>query len=101
MIPQNYGIVNEQPSPISQRSLTLVAKILQALANNLPFQKKEEPMMYFNPLLEQSKPEYSKFLEILTQVPPDTLMKTPKFSTKPLHEAVDALEKELILISRK
>jgi len=55
MIPQNYGIVTEQPNPQSQRNLTLIAKILQVLANNISFQKREEEMMYFNTFIEKKQ----------------------------------------------
>jgi len=97
MIPQNYRIITDKPNPVSQRTLILIAKILQALANNLPFQQKEEAMMYFNPLLESKKAEYTQFLEALIQLP-DGKSETVNFTSKVKEETLQAMEKALEVI---
>jgi len=98
MIPQKYGIVKDKPSENAQRSLILVAKILQALANKLPFQKKEESMMYFNSLLDQKRERFTHFVETLAQKPTTNDYKTPKTSSIIRKASLTVLENELVKI---
>ncbi|CAG8626544.1 324_t:CDS:10, partial [Acaulospora morrowiae] len=65
--PQTYMLVDGLPSKHPRRTLTLVAKILQNLANK-PSYKKEEYMKMFDPFVENNKQRINKFLLELCEV---------------------------------
>lgn len=71
------GIFAELPSARATRSLTLVAKTLQTLANFTRFQGKENFMEFLNDFLEEEAPHMNEFLlKISTrndQPPPDSI----------------------------
>ena len=46
----------------ARRALTLVSKVVQNLAVNVPFSDREPFMIPFNPLIESNKPDYNKFI---------------------------------------
>jgi hypothetical protein len=60
--PQVYGISKAAPSKDAQRILTLVAKTIQNLANNVKFGKKEEYMAIMNEFIESKLPAVQEFL---------------------------------------
>jgi len=65
--PQAYMLVDSNPSPNPRRTLTLVAKLLQNLANK-PTYSKEGYMLSLNPFVEQNKTRINKFLNDLCEV---------------------------------
>jgi len=65
--PQAYMLVESNPSPNPRRTLTLVAKLLQNLANK-PTYSKEGYMLSLNPFVEQNKTRINKFLNDLCEV---------------------------------
>ncbi|KAJ3334311.1 glyceraldehyde-3-phosphate dehydrogenase 1 [Blyttiomyces sp. JEL0837] len=65
--PQAYMLVDENPSKNPRRTLTLVAKLLQNLANK-PTYAKEAYMMALNPFVEKNKARINKFLNDLCEV---------------------------------
>ena len=66
--PQSYMIIDSQPSKNPRRTLTLIAKMLQNVANK-PSYAKEEFMMALNPFVESNKERVCKFLMDLCDVP--------------------------------
>lgn len=60
--PSLFNITNELPSSRATRNLTLVAKVLQTLANFTRFQGKENFMEFLNDFLEQEAPKMNDFL---------------------------------------
>ncbi|CAD5126032.1 DgyrCDS14209 [Dimorphilus gyrociliatus] len=58
--PCESGIIDQQPTPKIKRGLTLMCKIMQNLANHLPFTK-EQHMRHFNDFLRQHFEEARKF----------------------------------------
>jgi hypothetical protein len=60
--PHVYGISKAAPSKDAQRILTLVAKTIQNLANNVKFGKKEEYMAIMNEFIESKLPAVQEFL---------------------------------------
>jgi len=60
-------LVESNPSPNPRRTLTLVAKLLQNLANK-PTYSKEGYMLSLNPFVEQNKTRINKFLNDLCEV---------------------------------
>ncbi|KAJ3277475.1 glyceraldehyde-3-phosphate dehydrogenase 1 [Borealophlyctis nickersoniae] len=65
--PQAYMLVDGNPQPRPRRTLTLVAKLLQNLANK-PSYSKEKFMMALNPFVEQNKARINRFLNELCEV---------------------------------
>ncbi|KAL1412978.1 RasGAP protein [Vanrija albida] len=65
--PQAYMLVMETPARHPRRTLTLIAKMLQNLANK-PSYSKEEYMMSLNPFVEQNKMMINQFLNNLCEV---------------------------------
>ncbi|KAJ3078966.1 glyceraldehyde-3-phosphate dehydrogenase 1, partial [Quaeritorhiza haematococci] len=65
--PQAYMLVDQNPSKNPRRTLTLVAKLLQNLANK-PSYSKEQYMRSLNPFVEQNKARINKFLNELCEV---------------------------------
>ncbi|KAL6059961.1 GTPase activating protein [Balamuthia mandrillaris] len=53
LAPEHYELVKESPDPNARRHLTLVAKILQSLANGRAFGEKEEYMVQMNDFMER------------------------------------------------
>lgn len=67
--PQAFMLVEAKLSANARRNLTLLAKILQNLANNIQFGGvKEFYMAPLNTVLENNKPRINDFLEKLTDV---------------------------------
>ncbi|KAJ1566356.1 glyceraldehyde-3-phosphate dehydrogenase 1 [Cladochytrium tenue] len=65
--PQAYMLIESNPSKHPRRTLTLVAKLLQNLANK-PSYAKESYMMALNPFVEQNKLRINKFFNDLCEV---------------------------------
>ncbi|KAJ1661120.1 RasGAP protein [Dispira simplex] len=65
--PQAYMLVDQPPSKHPRRSLTLVAKLLQNLANKASFSK-EPYMMVLNPFVERNRESISKFFHDICEV---------------------------------
>ena len=68
--PHVSGISSSPPSGEVQRALTLVAKTVQNLANNIKFGKKEEYMIVMNDFIEEQLPKVQEFLIELTNTKP-------------------------------
>ncbi|XP_056643425.1 ras GTPase-activating protein 1 [Diorhabda sublineata] len=66
--PRQFGLVSEQPSPSATRSLVMVAKCLQNLANLVEFGGKEPYMEVVNPFILKNKERMVVFLDQLSMV---------------------------------
>ncbi|XP_073509992.1 RAS protein activator like-3 isoform X2 [Phyllobates terribilis] len=64
--PGLFQLSPEHPNPLSARALTLVAKVLQNLANFTRFGEKEDYMSFMNGFLEQHWDKMSVFLQTVT-----------------------------------
>ncbi|XP_018334590.1 ras GTPase-activating protein 1 [Agrilus planipennis] len=67
--PRQFGLVSEQPSSTATRSLIMVAKCLQNLANLVEFGGKEPYMEVVNPFILKNKERMVVFLDQLSAVP--------------------------------
>ncbi|XP_053154401.1 ras GTPase-activating protein 1 [Hemicordylus capensis] len=72
--PRMFNIISDSPSPTAARTLTLVAKSVQNLANLVEFGAKEPYMEGVNPFIKSNKHQMIMFLDELGNVPelPDT-----------------------------
>ncbi|KAJ1568352.1 Ras GTPase-activating protein 1 [Cladochytrium tenue] len=69
--PNLFGIVADYPAPGAARNLTLVAKIIQNLANLADFGNKEQFMKECNPFIAEQTPRMKAFIDhISTRAPP-------------------------------
>lgn len=86
-----------------RRALTLVAKVLQQLANGVDFGKKEEFMTPFNEYLHEELPNVQSFLEQATQVS-STTVSSQELSPVPrsvVERSIDNIYKQLLLQRKK
>jgi len=67
--PRQFNLINDTPSELASRSLILVAKSLQNLANLVEFGTKEAWMEIVNPFILKNKAKVIKFLDELSAVP--------------------------------
>ncbi|KAJ5814734.1 hypothetical protein N7474_006511 [Penicillium riverlandense] len=81
--PKLFGLLKDHPRPRAQRSLTLVAKALQGLANMTTFGNKEPWMEPMNKFLSGSRSEFKHFVDQICAIPADrpTPMVTPSYTT--------------------
>ncbi|XP_063066091.1 ras GTPase-activating protein 1 [Engraulis encrasicolus] len=67
--PRIFNIITDPPSPTASRTLTLVAKAVQSLANLVEFGTKEPYMEGVNPFIKSNKDRMIMFLDKLGNVP--------------------------------
>uniref|UniRef100_A0A8D1X738 RAS protein activator like-3 n=1 Tax=Sus scrofa TaxID=9823 RepID=A0A8D1X738_PIG len=70
--PSLFGLAPEHPAPGPARTLTLIAKVIQNLANCAPFGEKEAYMSFMNSFLEDHGPAMQRFLDQVAMVDVDT-----------------------------
>uniref|UniRef100_A0A0L8H737 Ras GTPase-activating protein 1 n=1 Tax=Octopus bimaculoides TaxID=37653 RepID=A0A0L8H737_OCTBM len=77
--PKSFNLISETPTEMAIRSLKLVAKSLQNLANLVEFGAKEPYMKVVNPFIKMNKERMITFLDTLSNVPecPKTNQETP------------------------
>ncbi|KAJ3102870.1 Ras GTPase-activating protein 1 [Phlyctochytrium planicorne] len=68
--PKLFNITNELPSQAATRTLTLLAKIIQNLANLSEFGNKEPYMVQFNPFIQSQLPVMKAFIDRISTVSP-------------------------------
>ncbi|XP_021786505.2 RAS protein activator like-3 isoform X2 [Papio anubis] len=71
LAPSLFGLAPEHPAPGPARTLTLIAKVIQNLANRAPFGEKEAYMGFMNSFLEEHGPAMQRFLDQVAMVDVD------------------------------
>ncbi|WYZ41686.1 hypothetical protein EsH8_V_000581 [Colletotrichum jinshuiense] len=67
--PKLFGLLRDHPRPRAQRTLTLVAKALQALGNLSTFGKKEEWMEPMNKFLGSNRQSVKDYIDTICSIP--------------------------------
>ncbi|KAK1469057.1 GTPase-activator protein for Ras-like GTPase [Colletotrichum melonis] len=67
--PKLFGLLRDHPRPRAQRTLTLVAKALQALGNLSTFGKKEEWMEPMNKFLGSNRQSVKDYIDTICAIP--------------------------------
>jgi len=99
--PIQTDIVKRQPSRESSRTLLLVSKILQNIANNVQFEKKEKFLAFANPLIEKYQEPLTKMLEDVIDLSKVKLVTSTIDNHKrtvDLHGLLKATEEDLIML---
>ncbi|KAJ3291664.1 Ras GTPase-activating protein 1 [Borealophlyctis nickersoniae] len=89
--PRLFGIINEHPDPMTARTLTLIAKILQNLANLTEFGNKEPHMGECNSFIKAQLGAMRAFLDTVSTISsttPSTLAVHPKIDVPRQTEAL-------------
>jgi hypothetical protein len=92
-----YGILKEEPSDSLLRTLVLVAKVLQNLANGTLFGVKEEYMSTLNDFITENQERMNNYLDEIS-TPNEESMDEAGFASSPLPK--DVLEISLANIHR-
>ncbi|KAL6239137.1 hypothetical protein BDW75DRAFT_167806 [Aspergillus navahoensis] len=81
--PKLFGLLKDHPRPRAQRTLTLIAKALQGLANMTTFGSKEPWMEPMNKFLNSNRNEFKSFVDSICAIPADrpTPIVTPSYAT--------------------
>ncbi|KAI9932775.1 hypothetical protein MW887_009027 [Aspergillus wentii] len=81
--PKLFGLLKDHPRPRAQRTLTLIAKALQGLANMTTFGSKEPWMEPMNKFLVGNRIEFKQFVDSICAIPADrpTPIVTPSYAT--------------------
>ncbi|KAE8331323.1 hypothetical protein BDV39DRAFT_200975 [Aspergillus sergii] len=81
--PKLFGLLKDHPRPRAQRTLTLIAKALQGLANMTTFGSKEPWMEPMNKFLVGNRAEFKQFVDSICAIPADrpTPIVTPSYAT--------------------
>ncbi|XP_021073829.1 RAS protein activator like-3 isoform X1 [Mus pahari] len=72
LAPSLFGLAPDHPAPGPARTLTLIAKVIQNLANCAPFGEKEAYMAFMNSFLEDHGPAMQHFLDQVATVDADS-----------------------------
>jgi len=93
--PEGFGITKESPNDQNRRTMIIVSKVIQNLANGVSFQK-EQFMLPLNDLIDAYKDRIMIFLNKISEIPPGYQVKPKPISP---HGDKDTL-KDLALITR-
>ncbi|CAG5122423.1 unnamed protein product [Candidula unifasciata] len=92
--PKSFNLVSENPSETAARTLKLVAKVLQNLANLVDMGPKEAYMEVMQPFVKKNRDKMILYLDELSNVPkepvvPDILPSDPARELATIHQLCD------------
>ncbi|XP_064475272.1 ras GTPase-activating protein 1-like isoform X2 [Ornithodoros turicata] len=104
--PRQFNLITDTPSEIASRSLILVAKCLQNLANLVEFGSKEPWMEVVNPFILKNKNRMIRFLDQLSSVsekpePDEAISGDPARDLAMLHHICSVHKDHLLIHSNE
>eukprot|EP01125_Pyxidicula_operculata_P012879 TRINITY_DN4246_c0_g4_i4.p1 TRINITY_DN4246_c0_g4~~TRINITY_DN4246_c0_g4_i4.p1 ORF type:complete len:927 (-),score=205.28 TRINITY_DN4246_c0_g4_i4:99-2879(-) len=75
--PKNHRLVDESPPQAISRELTIIAKVVQNLANLVPFGRKEPNMAICNSFIEANMGRMKGFIDKLSKFPDEVKDESP------------------------
>lgn len=82
--PKLFGLLRDHPKPKAQRTLTLIAKSLQVLANLQTFGEKEHWMEPMNRFLAGHKQSLKDFIDVISSIPAERSTALPASYSTPM-----------------
>lgn len=70
--PKLFGLLRDHPRPRAQRTLTLIAKVLQKMSNMSTFGKREEWMEPMNKFLTTQRPVFRDYIDQVCGIPAES-----------------------------
>lgn len=70
--PKLFGLLRDHPRPRAQRTLTLIAKVLQKMSNMSVFGKREEWMEPMNKFLGAQRPVFREYIDRVCGIPAES-----------------------------
>lgn len=70
--PKLFGLLRDHPQPRAQRTLTLIAKVLQKMSNMSTFGKREEWMEPMNRFLTTQRPVFRDYIDQVCGIPAES-----------------------------
>jgi len=104
VVPDTYGLIAQKPSEKSRRSLILLSKVLQNLANSVEFGEKEAYMLKTNPFIMSNQASMYEFLDKLAAVSEEqaiSKMKQPNITEDVLEKSLDTITTYLKRLKEK
>ncbi|PNY28405.1 Inhibitory regulator protein BUD2/CLA2 [Tolypocladium capitatum] len=74
--PKLFGLLRDHPRPRAQRTLTLIAKVLQKMSNMSTFGKREEWMEPMNKFLTTQRPVFRDYIDRVCGIPAERAVKS-------------------------
>jgi hypothetical protein len=74
--PKLFGLLRDHPRPKAQRTLTLIAKVLQKMSNMSTFGKREEWMEPMNRFLTSQRPVFRDYIDQVCGIPAERGVKS-------------------------
>jgi len=71
--PVFFGLIKGAPSEPAQRGLTLAAKVLQNIANNVPFGSKEDYLTWMNDMISSNFSACQDYFDEMAKIPEKTV----------------------------
>jgi len=99
--PEGYGIIEQVPDTKARRSLILVSKILQNLANQVEFGSKEDYMCIMNSFITGNMVAMTTFVDQLANPPPPTKKAKIQPSKDLISGSLNSLYSQLMFYKEK
>jgi len=96
-VPDTYGLTPKPPSQAARRNLILVAKVLQNVANEVTFGKKEEYMVKMNDFITVNIPKlYGFYKELLEPAKIITQVEVPEITPVVINNSIITIHNQII-----
>mmetsp|Transcript_23895 Transcript_23895/g.33503 ORF Transcript_23895/g.33503 Transcript_23895/m.33503 type:complete len:260 (-) Transcript_23895:90-869(-) len=99
--PSGFGVITTAPNATAQRGLTLIAKILQNLANNVNFGSKESFLIWVNPFIQQNLKKCQEYFDSMATIPPHGMPALTDIQASQRDKCLESIYKHLTILYPK